>query len=100
MTKSPQNNPVNKWWLWVRPYWHVASFFIIITFIGTMKWSAVEAYSRDIARNTQRIENLEQWQFVISQDIATVKQEVHDLHEQLVPKKAAFVIRGQEQSQP
>lgn len=88
---NSSNNAINKWWLWIRPYWHVLSFIVLITYVGTMKWAVVEGYAEKIAKNDTRIIALEQWQFNISQDIATTRQEVHDLHEYFVPRKTAMI---------
>jgi hypothetical protein len=78
---------VNTWWHWVRPYWHVLSFFILMTFIAATNWAKVSAYDG-------RLIALELWRIDISakqeqqgQDIAVIKQNVTDIHEYLIPKK-------------
>lgn len=67
------NNVVNRWWHMVRPYWHVGSFLVLITFIVTLNWSKVLQYdSRIVALELWRIESSAQ-QAKQSQDIA-IKQ--------------------------
>ena len=82
-----KEDAVNKWWHWVRPYWHVLSFFIIITFIAATKWSTVQAYGDVLATHEKRISALEVWQASEAGSMSRVEQEVHDIHEQVVPRK-------------
>ena len=77
---------VNKWWHFVRPYWHVLSFCVTIIVIMTMNWTKVSAYDG-------RLVALELWRIDVSakqeqdhQDIAVMKQEVHDIHERILGK--------------
>lgn len=84
--RESDKNAINKWWHWIRPYWHVVSFIVLITFIGSMNWAKVSAYDG-------RLVALELWRIEVSgkqaedhQDIAVIKQDVKDIHEYLIPK--------------
>ena len=86
MPDNMNQEKVNKWWHIIRPYWHVLSFVIIMTFLGTMNWAKVSAYDG-------RLVALELWRIDVSskqaedhQDIAVIKQDVKDIHEYLLPK--------------
>ncbi len=77
----------NKWWHWIRPYWHVASFLIIITFITATKWSNVQAYGDVLVTHEKRLSALEMWQAAASNNLASMKQEIDDIHEVVVNHK-------------
>ena len=70
----------NTWWHWVRPYWHVMSFIIIITFIAATKWSVVTAYGEVLGMHEKRLSALEVWQAGAAPAQAAMKQEIDDIH--------------------
>lgn len=87
MAEEAPDGAVEKWWRWIRPYWHVVSFFVLITYMATIKWSDVQAYGKDIAQHDQRISSMESWRNTVAPNIAAMRQEVHDIHEQIMHRK-------------
>jgi hypothetical protein len=78
---------INNWWNWIKPYWHVFSFFILLVFMAATNWTKISAYDG-------RLIALELWRIDISakqeeqgRDIAVIKQNVSDIHEYLMPNK-------------
>ena len=80
------NRVINRWWLWIRPYWHVFSFFIIITFIAATKWNNIQAYGDTLLQHEKRLSALEMWQASEAVQDAGMRQEIHDIHERVVGK--------------
>lgn len=78
MAHTPHDE-VLTFWNRIRPYWHVATFVITMAAIAGTQWSKVNSYD-------QRIIALEVWRIDTSKDMATMQQEVHDIHEQVVPR--------------
>jgi uncharacterized membrane protein len=72
-----EKDPVEAIWNKVRPYWHIATFVITIAVICGMKWSEVNTYD-------SRIIALELWRVDVSQNMATMQQEIHDIHERVL----------------
>lgn len=86
MAEEISSETVDRWWHFIRPYWHVGSFIVLVTFIVATNWSKVSAYEG-------RISSLEVWKEESSrqqaqqgQDIAVMKQQVSDIHDYLIPK--------------
>ena len=73
-------DPVIELWEKIKPYWHVISFVVTIAVIFAVKWSKVDSYDN-------RIIALEVWRIEVSRDMATMQQEIHDIHEQVVPRR-------------
>lgn len=67
-------------WEKYRPYWHVISTAVIIICVVSAKWTKVDSYD-------ERIVALEVWRIEVSKDLATMGQEVHDIHDQLIPRR-------------
>jgi hypothetical protein len=84
--RKEDSDIAQQWWHWIRPYWHVASFLMLMTFIAATKWSTVEAYGEMLNDHTKRISALEVWQAGASNNLAAMKQEVDDIHESVVGK--------------
>lgn len=70
---------INRWWEIIKPYFHVISVLILGTFLFTIKYAKVDAYDG-------RLVSLEEWRMSVADNISSMKQEIHDIHEQVVPK--------------
>lgn len=77
---------IDRWWHWIRPWWHIASFIVLMVSIITIKLSEVQAYSGRIANLESQMVNTSQTQQKQGQDIAVMKQQVSDIHDYLIPK--------------
>jgi hypothetical protein len=82
--QSDQQTIMDKWWHFIRPFWHIATFLIICTFIASTKWSTVQAYGDTLLAHEKRLTALEIWQAGASNNIASMKQEIDDIHEAVV----------------
>lgn len=71
---------IERWWHTIRPYWHVISFLVIITFLVSGKWSIIENYGQALAAHDARISALELQSRTTAVDIAVIKQQVNDIH--------------------
>lgn len=86
MKKIVQEEPINRWWHWIRPYWHIGSTVIVLIFIVASNWNKVQAYNdRIISLEEWRIDSSRQ-QAEQSKDIAVMKQQVSDIHDYLIPR--------------
>jgi hypothetical protein len=65
-----------KFWSKYAPYCHLAGWLITIIFIAGMKWNDVAGSETQSTANSADIVSLKI-------DMATVKQDVHDIHELL-----------------
>lgn len=77
---------IDRWWHWIRPWWHVATFIVLMVSIITIKLSEVEAYSGRITSLENQMASTSQTQQKQGQDIAVMKQQVSDIHDYLIPK--------------
>lgn len=86
LDQNDDSEAINRWWHWIRPYWHVLSFVAIMTAIAVTKWDSVQAYGITLVEHDKRISALEIWQASESQSDAVTRQEVHDIHERILGK--------------
>lgn len=78
--RKEDTDPIESAWARLKPYWHIFSFLAAIVFLVSTKWAKVTAYD-------ERLVALEVWRIEVSKDMATMGQEIHDIHEQVVPKR-------------
>lgn len=78
--RSTDTDIVERIWQKYRPYWHVISTSVIILFIASQKYAKVITYD-------DRLVALEVWRIEVSKDLATMGQEIHDIHDQVVPRR-------------
>ena len=71
---------MRKFWKRYAPYWHICTSLIFFAWVTMMWVGNVSAYG-------PRIDTLEGRQHNILLDIASMKQEVHDVHEFLLGSK-------------
>jgi hypothetical protein len=70
------SNGIIKFWHVVGPFWHICTTVIVMLFLAGIYWGKVEAYDG-------RITILEVSQKTDSLALATMKQQVADMHEWL-----------------
>lgn len=79
-TRLSDTDAIERIWQKYRPYWHVISTLVIIIFIVSQKYAKVNSYD-------DRLVALEVWRIEVSKDLATMGQEIHDIHDQVVPRR-------------
>jgi hypothetical protein len=82
--RTDDRNTVLTFWRLYKPYVHIIGFIVTITFIGTMAWASIETLQPKIDKIEERVTTVEQKQNNYEVDFATVKQEVHDIHEHFI----------------